>query len=260
MSGAKILLIDIETSPMEVFQFSLRDMHAGIGQIKRDPHIMGFAAQWYGSGKGVQWFSEYHHDREVMLKKAFDFLDEADIIIHYNGLGFDVPWINGELVREGFLPPSPFKNIDLYRVGKKNFRFASHKLAYVLRHLGLTEKLDPGGMDLWIKCLYGTPAEQKRAWTKMRRYCKRDVGALGPLYVKWMPWIANHPNLALYAGPEGDRVSSCPNCGGTHLQSRGWAVTTTRRYPRFQCQDCGAWPRGTGSDREATVDLTGGVR
>lgn len=263
--GARIGILDIETSPILADVWSLRDQNVGLSQIREDPRIIGLGAKWLGQDK-VFWWSEYHHDRLTMLANVRAFLDEADIVIHYNGQGFDVPWINGELAREGLGPYAPVKQIDLYRVGRKHFRFASHKLQYLSTALGLEGKVSHTGHQLWADCLHGDEETKRKAWSLMRKYCKQDVALLEPLYYKLRPWITNHPNLALFDEPITDEagkalaISECPNCQATALQKRGWAVKQTRRYQRYQCQNCGGWTTDTVADPEMRIALTGDAR
>ena len=47
------------------------------------------------------------------------------------------------------------------------------------------------------------------------------------------------------------------NCGSHKLQRRGYSVTTSGRYARYQCQSCGTWLRGKenliSGDRKVTL-------
>ena len=79
----------------------------------------------------------------------------------------------------------------------------------------------------------------------MEEYNKNDVILLEKVYEKYKPWITTHPNHGTYAGGV-----CCPNCGGIKYQRRGWAVTVAHKYPRYQCQECGSWFKGTLMDME----------
>jgi len=241
--NARVLLIDIETAPAKAHVWGLFNQNIGLSQVLEDPHIMGFGAKWLGD-KRVQWYSEYHHDRLAMLSRAHTLLDEADVVVHYNGNTFDTPWIQGELAREGFDAPSPFKQIDLYRVVKKNMRFLSHKLQYVSGALLGDSKVQHSGHSMWVKCLEGTDDEKRKAWSEMRRYCKQDVNLLEPLFHKTKPYFPAGVNFAVYS-PGGEMA--CQKCGSTDLESRGIAYTAQRAYPQFRCRDCGGWSRDSKS-------------
>jgi predicted RNA-binding Zn-ribbon protein involved in translation (DUF1610 family) len=81
-----------------------------------------------------------------------------------------------------------------------------------------------------------------KSWREMKAYNMGDIRTLEAIYERFLPWIDQHPNSALFQ----DEVTkpTCPHCGGTELQSRGTQRTKTQAYPRFQCQGCGAWLRG----------------
>lgn len=237
--SAKVLLLDLETSPITAHIWGLRDLNVGINQIRKQPRVIGVGAKWLGA-KNVMWRSEYHDSRPEMLEHIHAALDQADIAVHFNGNGFDIPWLMGEFAREEMPPPSPFKNVDLYRVVRKNFRFPSYKLQYVSTALGLEGKVATGGHDLWVKCLESEGEEQRKAWALMRKYAKQDVALLEPLFHKLKPYFPGTVNMAVYAPGDGP---ACQKCGSNDLESRGTAYTAQRAYPQFRCNDCGGWTR-----------------
>jgi hypothetical protein len=171
-----------------------------------------------------------------MLKGIYDLLADADAVIHYNGTKFDIPTLNKEFLLQNFTPPSPYRQIDLLRVVRSNFRFPSNKLDYVSQRLGLGQKHAHEGHDLWVKCMNG----DKDAWKRMEDYNIQDVVLLEKLYHKLIPWIKNHPNQNLYS-----ESVCCPSCGQSNLQKRGTAVSSTGTYQRYQCKSCGTWSQGT---------------
>ena len=250
---ARILLYDIECKPIKANVWGLRDQTIAINQIDEDPAVIGVGAMWLGE-KRAKFYGLDQLSRTEMLTRAHELMEEADLAVGFNSQGFDAPWLYAEFAKEGMLPPSPVKHVDLYRVARRNFRLPSYKLQYVSQWLGIGSKLDTGGFGLWTACMAGDPV----AWKKMATYCKRDVELLAPLYLRLRPWISNHPNLALYEATAG--APSCPNCKSVKLQRRGWAVTTTRRYQRLQCQACGAWTQDAHADKEVTASQKGVVR
>lgn len=253
--SARILLLDIETSPIVSAHWGLFNQNISIDMIREHPRIIGFGAKWY-RGKPSKFWSEYHHDREAMLQRAYALLDEADAVVTYNGANFDQPWIHGELAREGIGVPSPYKTIDLYRIAKKAMRFPSHKLQYVSTALGHEGKLSTGGFKLWRDCLWGEGEVQRKAWNDMRRYCNQDVDLLEPFFDDLRPYLPASINLAALAGNFG---MVCPSCESSNLQRRGYATKQTRRYPRFHCQDCGRWSTGTKAE-DGSSEIVGAVR
>lgn len=229
----KILAIDIETAPALVYTFSLFKPFIGHNQVVESSRVICFSAQWTDD-KTTQFYSEYHDGRPTMLRELHNLLDEADVLLTYNGKKFDEPWIRGELLVEGFDPPSPSLHIDLYQVIRSNARFLSNKLDYVVRRLLDDAKTTHTGFQLWVDCLAGDP----EAWKLMRKYAKKDTALLIPLYEKLRPWIKQHPNASV-----GTENPGCPKCGSSHFQRRGQQRTGISTFQRYQCQSCRGWFR-----------------
>lgn len=232
----KILQIDIETSPHTAYVWALFKETVPIQRLIETGRVMCFAAKWYGE-RDIIFHSEWGDGHENMVRAAHELLNEADGVVHYNGNKFDVPTLNKEFVYYNMTPSAPSRHMDLYKVVRFNFRFPSNKLDYVAQQLGLGKKTAHEGFELWVKCMNGNEVAQR----KMETYNKQDVRLLERLYKRLLPWIHNHPNYALF-NPELKRPA-CPNCGSTHLHSRGFYDTKTMRYNRFQCQRCGTWTR-----------------
>jgi DNA-directed RNA polymerase subunit RPC12/RpoP len=177
-----------------------------------------------------------------MLRKIHDLISEAEAVVHYNGTRFDIPVLNKEFLLQNLAPPAPYKQIDLLKVVRKEFRFPSNKLDYIAQRLGLGKKTDHEGYQLWVKCMNKDPA----AWKTMEKYNKQDVVLLEKVYDRLLPWIKSHPNHNLYGG------GGCPNCGDHRLQKRGFSYTTTGTFQRYQCTNCGSWSKSTKAIKEHT--------
>lgn len=235
----KILLFDIETTPISAYTWGLWKQDIGINQIQASTEVMCFGAKWYGSKKTI--FKSVHHDgKQAMLDEIHALMDEADALVGWNSASFDVKHLNREFIENGMLPPSPHKDIDLMKVVKSQFKFPSNKLDYVAQKLGVGAKVKHSGFDLWLKCMAG----DNKAWAEMKKYQVQDVELLVELYEKLLPWINSHPDRPLHE----DMEDGCVNCASTNLERRGYAVSSTGKYQRYQCQDCGKWQRGSKSE------------
>lgn len=242
---AKILLLDIETSPNTAHVWGIWQQNIAINQLLESSYTMCFAAKWLDNDE-IFFDSVHKSEPKVMLKKIYDLIDEADAVVHYNGNKFDMPTLNKEFLLAGLTPPSPVKNIDLLQVAKKQFRFVSNKLDYVAQQLGLGKKTSHIGHDLWIQCMANNP----EAWSMMEEYNKNDVILLEKVYYKFRPWIRNHINLSIF----NDDEIVCPNCGSSNHHKRGFNITTVSKYQRHQCRDCGNWFRGNKNLRTNTTE------
>ena len=233
----KILLLDLETTPIVSHTWGIWQQNVGINQIVSDPYVLCYAAKWL-EDKEVFFRSTQHEAKKTMLQSIWELLDEADAVVHYNGTKFDIPWLNGEFAREGISPPSPYKEIDLLTTVKRRFRFPSNKLEYVVKALGVGKKIKTEGHDLWVGCMAG----DKGSWKKMKEYNIQDVAILESLYLNIRPWIKGHANHGLYDTSESQ---VCPTCGSTDLHKRGTTATLSSIYQRYRCKGCGHWSRGT---------------
>lgn len=230
----KILLIDIETSPNTAHVWGLWNQNINTVQLLDSSQTLCFSAKWYGSDD-VIFESVYNTSHEAMVCVAHMLLDEADAVIHYNGTRFDIPTLNKEFLLLGLPPPAPYKQIDLLRVARNQFKFPSNKLDYIAQALGVGSKHKGISYQTWLGCLNNDP----ESWATMEQYNKQDVIILEGVYEHMKPWIKNHANHSLY-----EDALVCPNCGGHNFQRRGTHITNALRYQRYQCTDCGNWFKG----------------
>lgn len=177
-------MLDIETTPMQVYTWGLWDQNIGINQIIKHTEMMCFGAKWLGKKKVT--FKSVHHDgKEAMLAELHKLMDEADILVGWNSAAFDHKHIRREFLEAGLTPPSETKDLDLMSVVKANFLFPSNKLDYVAQKLGVGAKVKHSGFELWIDCMAGVD----KAWREMKKYQIQDVELLDKLYEVLLPWL-----------------------------------------------------------------------
>ena len=228
---AKVLTLDIETAPAQCFVWSLKPDYISPNQIIEPSRVLCFAAKWLHE-KRVQFFDE-RDGRQAMVEAAWQLLDQADVVVGYNHVRFDIPHLHREMVELGYGPPSPSLDVDLLTEVRKHFRFMSNKLGAVLDSLGLDAKEDPGGFDTWKGVLAG----DQQAWERMAHYCRMDVQVTEDLLTYLQPWL-RLPHAGLFTGD----LSGCYSCGARTLTPHGIARTKTAAYLRLACE-CGAYNR-----------------
>lgn len=252
----KLVFLDLETQSHLVRSWGLFNQNISINQIKQPGRTICAAWKWQGK-KGVEFASEWQPTAEDeswfcykdFLSKLHKVLDEAAVLVTYNGKRFDVPTVYKEFVLHGLPPPAPFHHIDLYQTVRRQFRFASSKLDFICQQLGLGAKTHHKGMDLWNEVEEGCPKAQRT----MERYNKNDVVLLEKLYNHIKPWIKNLPNFALMQERAG---LVCPSCGSEDIEFRGWRYTKTRRYRRFCCGSCHSWGSLPQADKDFHAETT----
>lgn len=227
----RVLTLDIETSPALAYVWGLFDVNVAISQIVEPSRLLCYAGKWLGEKRTV-CVSEFHDGKATMVQTMWDMLNDADIVVGYNHVRFDIPHMNREFMLAGLVPPSPVQHIDLLTVMRRNFKMMSNKLGYVTDAVGLETKLDTGGQALWNSVMQNDP----KAWDKFRRYNIQDVIITEQLFTLLAPWI-KHPHAGLWTG----NLCSCFACGSTKLVTHGVTRSKTAAWPLTQCADCGAW-------------------
>lgn len=221
--------------------------------IDQPSRMICWAAKWYGDDK-VLFRGEFDfHARKLtddararMLSEVWSLLDQADIVVTYNGVKFDHKHLNTELLLSGYSPPRPYKVVDLYRIIKRDLMFESHSLDYVARRLGVGQKVETGGFDLWQRCMAG----DRQAWADMRRYNEGDITVTEAVYDRLRGWMPGHPHVGTMA--EG-REMRCNQCGGTDLVRDGLYRAQQIDYVQFRCNGCGGMVRGSAHSRVANT-------
>lgn len=237
----KILFLDIETFPNVAYVWGKYDQN--VIAFKQESCIATYAAKWNDGKVFAKALPDYpgykggsYNDKGLTVD-LWNLLNEADIVVAHNGDDFDLRVIRARFLAYKLPPPAPFKSVDTKKVAKKVARFNSNSLADLGEYLQEGKKIKTD-FDLWKGCIEGDP----ESWSKMIRYNKQDVNLLAKVYNRFLPYVDNHPNMALY----GQGV--CPKCGSENVQYRGYAVCSTRKYRRFQCKECGGWGRATKSE------------
>jgi len=102
---SKIAFFDIETT--------------GLSAQTSYLYLIGCAYYKDGSFHLIQWFSESIHEEASLITSFFDFLKAYELLIHFNGTGFDIPFIREKIKIHGL--DCSFENIqsfDIYRIIK----------------------------------------------------------------------------------------------------------------------------------------------
>jgi hypothetical protein len=240
MSDLNVIVLDIETAPLLVYVWNLKDQYVGLNQLVQDSHIMAWSAKRLGApASSIVYYDQRNlkagNDLPI-LRPLWNLLDKADIVITQNGKAFDVKKINARFMLHGMKPPSPYKHLDTYLIAKGVASFTSHSLEYLserfcTKYKKLSHARFPG-LSLWVECLKGN----KEAWDEMKLYNIHDVLATEELYGKIKGWVpVSAPKV--YNAP-----LKCSSCGSA-AQRRGMELKGKTLVQRVRCNNpsCGKW-------------------
>lgn len=231
----RILILDLEMAPMRAYCWKRWKENISLDQTISDNFILCWSAKWlfdnniYSASLTPEEIA--HEDDSRITTNMWCLLNEADIVVAYNGRKADMPWLNSAFLRAGLVPPKPFFLVDPYDVVKRSFGFTCNKMDAIAGYLGIQHKLDTN-FELWKDCMEGNEA----AMGYMVKYNQIDVKILEEIYLKLRPWITRHPNIANILD-----MDVCPICGSENYVETGeYYYTTTGKYKLYRCNDCGS--------------------
>ncbi len=234
----RIFTLDIETSPMDAWSFRVWQTNILPIHIKHPTRMLTWAGKFKGETKV--------HYRTFRDKDFLEFLwvllNDADVVVHFNGDKFDMLHINREFLEAGLAPTRPCPSVDMLKVVKKRFKFPHNSLAYVASVVLGEKKLETGGFELWPAFMEGVEKAQRI----MERYNKKDVRLTERLYKKLLPWIPNHPYAGLIPAELGDEDINytCPACQSKQVSKERPRRTRCFAIRLLRCRKCGSWSDG----------------
>jgi DNA polymerase elongation subunit (family B)/predicted RNA-binding Zn-ribbon protein involved in translation (DUF1610 family) len=246
---AKILVLDIETAPMEAAVWGMWQQNVSVAMMAKEGYLLCYSAKWlgedtimYDDGRIKGGRVPVPADEKRLLKSLIPLLDEADMVLGHNLVKFDMPKIRGRCLVHKMNLPAPYREIDTCKAARKEFGFESNSLEFLCNVLGVASRKSNHakfpGYSLWSECLKGN----EEAWAAMEAYNVIDIKTTEDVYIAIRPYMTQHPNIGIYdSSSEGVK---CPKCGSHHLQKRGMAHTNMGEYQRYQCNDCRGWARG----------------
>jgi len=234
----KILVFDIETSPMVSYHFGMWNVNVSLDQVIEYPIMLTWSAKWLFSpdvmSDRLTVDEVMDRDDSRISKSIWTLMNEADIVVSHYGDHFDIPMLNARFIINGLAPASNVQSIDTKAIASRNFKFPSNKLDALAIMFGFAKKLHTDFM-LWRRCMEGS----EEALEEMLTYNKRDVTLLEEVYLKLRPFAKGHPNVALYLEAE---EPVCSHCGSSHLHYESKYYTQVNKYDVYRC-DCGALSR-----------------
>lgn len=234
----KVLILDIETSPMKAWVWRRWRENIYLDQTIQEWFMLSWSGKWLGEDKAfgyvltpeeVKWEDDYR-----ILVELQKVLNEADIVVAHNGNKFDIPKINTRFILNGINPPYPYRQIDTLETAKKQFGFSSNSLDAIATFFGIENK-DPHDFELWKSCMEG----DAKSLIRLLKYNKKDVEILEKVYLRMRPWIKNHPNINVIID---SKEPVCPYCGSSHIEQAGEESYNTQhyKYPVYRCTKCNA--------------------
>lgn len=239
---AGVLNMDLEVAPRMAWVYDFYETNV-VEEI-RPQVLLAVSWKWLGE-KEAHCLTIYdrpginRYDDKPLVTELWNLLDEANIVCAFNGKRFDLKMSNTFFLRHNMAPPSPYKQVDPLQTLRAKFRLGCNKLDYVGQFMDVGKKTEETYKDCWKKLLEGNEKERKEASKIMSRYCQNDSELLEKVYLKVLPWMDNHPNMALYSEQE----TICPRCGcASEFEVKSYRRTGMQiNAIQYKCKRCGAY-------------------
>jgi len=234
----QVLFYDLECTLSKSYHFGQYKQNLSVKQQVQEGYLLSHAWAWGDEpvvGSILTREEVLNHDPERLVLEAWSLLDNADVVVAHYGKKFDIPKLNGYFLKYGLQPPSPFKVVDTKEISSKKFLLPFNSLEYLAKALGVQQKIDNSGIQLWIDCDHG----KQEALDEMLAYNIGDVEALRDVYNRLITWDNNGVNMALY---NDEHTALCTHCGSDDITSLDgkYAYTAQRKYSLFRCNSCKA--------------------
>lgn len=248
-SQAKILVFDIERMKgvaniefWDLGDYKNRRIHAD--DVVEWPRTICVAWNWYGQDR-IDFASEWGDGREEMLKKVWNAVDEAEIVVGHNIAGFDLKKLNTEWRDLGMQAPSPYKVVDTLKEARKQFGDESKTLDALCTRMGITGKTDRYDVEVARAALAGERVPQ----LQIQSYNEGDILATIGLYDHLRGWMPSHPHMGALDG----ETMKCNQCASTDISRNGTYLAVQIKYIQYRCNACGANLRGSTHSRSAAI-------
>lgn len=246
---AKILTLDIERMKgraniefWDLGDYKNRRIHAD--DVVEWPRTICVAWNWYGNHR-MDFASEWGDGREEMLNRIWKAVDEADIVVGHNIVGFDMKKLNSEWRDIGLVPPTPYKTVDTLKEARKYFGDESKTLDALCKRLEVASKTDRYDVEVARAALEGDRVSQ----LQIQAYNEGDITATLDLYDRLRGWMHTHPHIGAF----GDGKLHCNQCGGTDIERDGTYLASQIRYIGYRCKTCGGNLAGGQYSRAGTI-------
>lgn len=237
----KILFWDLESSLMEGYFFGIWQQNIPLTRVKKQSHLL--TASWAlndGVVQGVRLTPEQvrvSDDLDVVVK-IVQAINEADLIVTFNGKKFDVKLLNTRALFWGLPPIKPVKHIDLMEQSKRLFKFPSNSMQNISMYLGEDGKIATSGTRLWERCAEWENYQTcSNALEEMLTYNGQDIEVTRDLYYCFQGWMKNVPNLGTITNEvSGNHTVRCSHCGSDNVSHRNdKTYTAVSAFDLYRC-------------------------
>lgn len=233
----RILFLDLETAPSIVASFQRWNVNISpTSVIQEGGWLISASWKFKGDSSVTNVLATRHEAMQGsdsrLVSELYSAINQADILVAYNGKRFDFPVIRTRGLINKLAPHKQVRLFDPYDTVKK-MKFNSNKMQSITKYLNIQEHKIDTNMQLWLDCLDG----DETALRAMATYNDQDVEVLEQVYYDTLAYSTNHPNLNIYYD---DDIKRCAVCASKDVKSTGNLVyNNNSSFEEYSCNSCG---------------------
>lgn len=233
LQPVKRLFFDIETSPCIGYfwqpSYKARITYENIIEPWK---VICISYKWENEDKvNSVWWDKQQNDKQL-LKDFIEIANKADELVAHNGDRFDIKKVRTRCIYHRIPTFPKYRTLDTLKKSRGNFAFPSNRLNDIGLFLGVGEKLETGGFQLWKEVMQGNDEALKH----MVEYCEKDVLLLEDVFLTLQNYIKPNIHVGVL---NGNLKASCPSCGSedTGLLKNNFTPTGTIKR-LMECNTC----------------------
>lgn len=100
----------------------------GLSRQKNYIYLIGVVVQENNLYKTIQWFNDDGQSEKAIIKEFVEFVNKYQVLIHYNGTSFDIPFVKERAKKYGIIfNTDSIQSYDIYKIVLKYKKFLSLK-------------------------------------------------------------------------------------------------------------------------------------
>lgn len=216
-----------------VILFDLEFFHLNWGADLGFVLCMGW--KWLGEDKvHLESISKWHDgswmDDGTLVDRCARILEQADMIVTYNGIKCDVPFLNTRLLINGKPLLAPIAHKDIYYWVRFKLKMSRNRLLDIQQATEATNNKTPVRLLQWLKAVVKT---DRKALAEIEEHCRQDVKVLEECYLKLRPAVQSHPRLYGYG--------VCNKCSGELVKNKIYYTASKYQKITLRCTKCNGY-------------------
>ncbi len=142
-------------------------------------HEQGMQPEVYRQDKFNKNWDRSRYDDKALCSAVAHRLAECDVLISYNGIKFDLPFLQTRLLAHNLPVFPPRKHVDCFRLAVNKLRLSRYSLKALTDLFQLEERKTELWLTTWARAML---AGDRAAMDEIVEHCEKDVACLWEVF------------------------------------------------------------------------------